>query len=779
MDKFPSTDKPINHDDARIFIALSEANRLQEAVINTSDLPVLSLSLRGIVTGFNKAAENLLGYTAAEVIGTMTLDRLCDAAEIAHRKEELQRNHSITVTSDTEAFFAVVRKTQSPERRECTCIRSDGGRVPVLLSLAPLQNEGGQIIGFSAVLTDITDQKRNEERLRRSESQLQALVSSIDDIVFELDEEGRHISIWVQDDSYLFLPREKILGKTLTEMFGEPFARPFNEGFRQVLNHGGVFNREYRTTQPGDERWFNARYGLIYEDGKPTRRVSVCIQDITVRKKAELLLRQSEEKFRLMAENVPGVIYLCHNDELYSMIYLSERVETITGYKADEFISGRVSFTELFHPEDSAYVRTTIDNALAKRTSFVMAYRLRNRAGHYIWVEEVGTGVYNGDELTMLEGFICDITLRKTAEEELKRVADENHRVFTHSLNLNAIANFDGYFVKLNPAWTTTLGWSLEELQRNKFITFVHPDDIEKTEEVFRNILQGEDGTTGILENRYRDIHGGYRWLLWSSSQDQNQKLIYASAIDITDRKKYEEQLLLSKKSLEATALELEEQNRRLDEFAHIISHNLRSPIGNIKALIGLLNENSPISEYQLIFEKLKNVSSNLSETMNELMETLKVKKSTEIERTEIRFKEILDKVIQSLEGEMIQCEATVTFDFNDAPKIVYHKPYLESIFQNLLTNAIKYRSPHRDPRIHIITRQSPNGIELRVQDNGLGIDLVQFGDKLFGLHKTFHENKEARGVGLFLTKTQIEALGGKIHAESEVDRGTTFIVCF
>jgi len=779
MDNFSSPDKSINHDDARIFIALSEANRLQEAVINTSDLPVLSLSLRGIVTGFNKAAENLLGYTADEVIGTMTFDRFCDSAEIAHRIEELQRNHNITVTSTTEAFFAVVRKTQSPERRECTCIRNDGGRVPVLLSLAPLQNEGGHIIGFSAVLTDISYQKQNEERLRKSESQLQALVSSIDDLVFELDEEGRHVSIWVNDDSNLFLPREKMLGKTLSEMFGEPFAKPFNEGFRQVLEHGGVFNREFRTLVPNDERWFNARYGLIYEEGKPTRRVSVCVQDITVRKKAELLLRQSEEKFRLMAENVPGIMYLCRNDEMYTMIYLSERVETITGYTADDFISGRISFTELFHPDDSAFIRTTVDNAVAERTSFLMAYRLRNRAGNYIWVEEVGTGVYNGDELMMLEGFISDITLRKAAEEELKRVADENHRVFTHSLNLNAIANFDGYFIKLNPAWTTTLGWSLEELQRNKFISFVHPDDVEKTEEVFRKILQGADGATGILENRYRDVNGGYRWLLWSSSQDQNQKLVYASAIDITDRKKYEEELLLSKKSLEATALELEEQNRRLDEFAHIISHNLRSPIGNIRALIGLLNESSPINEYQLIFEKLKNVSSNLSETMNELMETLKVKKSTEIERTEIRFKEILDKVIQSLEGEMIQCEATVTFDFNDAPKIVYHKPYLESIFQNLLTNAIKYRSPRRDPKIHITTQLSMDCIELRVQDNGLGIDLARVGDKLFGLHKTFHENKEARGVGLFLTKTQIEALGGKIHAESEVDRGTTFIVRF
>lgn len=779
MDNFPSHDKSFNQDDTSIFKALNEAYRLQEAIINTSEFAILSLSPEGTVVGFNKAAENLLGYTALEVIGRVTIDHFHDATEIAQRTQELCHHHAMHIAAGAETFIASARQTGTAERRAWTCTRKDGSRVPVQLSISPLQNKAGHVIGFSGILTDITEQKRNEARLHASEQQLQALVSSIDDIVFELDEEGRHINIWVKDDDQLFLPRHKIHGKTLTELFGEPFARPFNEGFKHVLSTGEVFNHEFRTLHPNDGRWFNARYALIYENGKPTRRVSVCLQDITVRKKVELSLRESEEKFRLMAENVPGIIYLCRNDETHSMLYLNGRIEALTGYRAEDFLLGAINFSKLFHPEDAGYVRATIDQALATHTSFLITYRLRNRAGDYLWVEEAGTGVYNGDELILLEGFISDITSRKIAEEELKRVADENYRVFNYSLNLNVIASFDGYFIKLNPAWTYTLGWSLEDLKQKEFFEFVHPDDIEKTQKVFEQILRGEEGGTGILENRYRDINGGYRWLLWSSSSDMNQRLIYASAIDITDRKKYEEELLLSKKNLELAALELEEQNRRLDEFAHIISHNLRSPIGNIKALIGLLNDGSPLHEYQLIFEKLKNVSSNLGETMNELMETLKVKKSSEIERTEIRFKEILDKVIQSLEGEMIQCEATVTFDFNDAPKIFYHKPYLESIFQNLLTNAIKYRSPDREPKIHLRSQQTAHGIELRVQDNGLGIDLERFGDKLFGLHKTFHENKEARGVGLFLTKTQVEALGGGIHAESSVGQGTTFVIHF
>jgi PAS domain S-box-containing protein len=250
-------------------------------------------------------------------------------------------------------------------------------------------------------------------------------------------------------------------------------------------------------------------------------------------------------------------------------------------------------------------------------------------------------------------------------------------------------------------------------------------------------------------------------------------------ALDITEQKKSEDELIRSKQNLEALAVNLQEQNRQLDEFAHIISHNLRSPIGNIKALIGLLDSNSSLADYQQIFEKLKNVSNNLGETMNELMETIKVKKEAGVQRTEIRFKEIFDKVVQSLEGDLIQCEAQLTFDFTQAPTIHHSKPYLESIFQNLLSNAIKYRSPERKPLIHASTYTGNDKIGLQISDNGQGIDMIRFGDKLFGLHKTFHEHKDAKGVGLFLVKTQVEALGGSIHATSEPGIGTTFRVTF
>ncbi|MEP6735402.1 MAG: PAS domain-containing sensor histidine kinase [Chryseolinea sp.] len=264
---------------------------------------------------------------------------------------------------------------------------------------------------------------------------------------------------------------------------------------------------------------------------------------------------------------------------------------------------------------------------------------------------------------------------------------------------------------------------------------------------------------------------------LWD---DRDQLIGFAAiAMDITERKKADEELLRSKQYLESLTLNLQEQNKHLDEFAHVISHNLRSPVANIKGLISLLDAKSTLTDYQQIFEKLQKVASNLSETMDELMETIKVKKEVNLERSEVRFKEMFDKVVQSLEGDLIHCEAQITFDFSEAPILYYSKAYLESILQNLLSNAVKYRAYDRKPHIHASTSIERDAIVLRVQDNGQGIDMARHGNKLFGLHKTFHEHKDAKGVGLFLVKNQVEALGGTITAESEPGVGTTFIVIF
>lgn len=516
---------------------------------------------------------------------------------------------------------------------------------------------------------------------------------------------------------------------------------------------------------------------FLLEQENPLAGFGGIITDLTIQHRLKQEIEGSEQKFTLLAENITGAIYLCLNDAPFSVIYLNDHIQKITGYRKEDFYSGKITFSALFHPDDREMIVGTINQALAARTSFHLQYRMLHASGDWRWVDETGVGVFEGDELMMLEGFLYDITQQKQAEEKLKKIAEENLRFFNNPVNLNAVVDFNGYLQRISPSWTKMLGWTDEELKSRPVMDFVHPEDVESTRESLRYIAKAKK--VHIFENRFVCKDGMHRWLLWGSASDPETKMIYASAVDISARKKSEETILDSKSNLESLTLQLREQNRKLDEFAHIISHNLRAPVNNIQALINLLDSNSDISDYKLIFDKLKNVSKNLGETMNELMDTLKVKTQSEVDLTEIRFKEVLDKVVQSLEGELIVAEASVTFDFNEASSIHYSKPYLESIFQNLLTNAIKYRSTERKPTIHFKTFVRENHLELEVTDNGQGIDMERFGDKIFGMHKTFHDHKEARGVGLFLIKTQIEAMGGSISVTSAVDKGTTFKIRF
>ena len=224
---------------------------------------------------------------------------------------------------------------------------------------------------------------------------------------------------------------------------------------------------------------------------------------------------------------------------------------------------------------------------------------------------------------------------------------------------------------------------------------------------------------------------------------------------------------------------ELSIQNNQMNDFASITSHNLRSPAANITSLISIIDDNSVIDDYKMIFEMLKKVSINLNETLNSLLEILHIKKNKAIEKELLLFEQILVKTMESLQGEILISQAVIESDFSEVPEVLYPKIYLESIFHNLISNALKYRSPDRVPHIIVKTMIHDNIVQLQVKDNGLGIDLTKHANKIFGMHQVFHRHPDAKGIGLFITKAQIESLQGKISVKSEVGTGTTFTVNF
>ncbi len=238
-------------------------------------------------------------------------------------------------------------------------------------------------------------------------------------------------------------------------------------------------------------------------------------------------------------------------------------------------------------------------------------------------------------------------------------------------------------------------------------------------------------------------------------------------------------ELLQSKEDFESLANKLQMQNKQLIEFALITSHNLRAPTSNLFSLLHLYKKSDTVEEQEELIERFEKVINHLSDTLNDLMAAIRIKeegcKQTEVINVEI----VTIKTIEILSGQIIETGASINYNFSAVSEILYNKNYMESIILNLLHNAIKYRSPDRKPVIQIHSEVEDGKFVLYVVDNGLGIDLVRHGAKLFGLRKVFHRNKDAKGIGLFITKTQVEAMGGKISCKSEVGKGSVFIVNF
>ena len=222
---------------------------------------------------------------------------------------------------------------------------------------------------------------------------------------------------------------------------------------------------------------------------------------------------------------------------------------------------------------------------------------------------------------------------------------------------------------------------------------------------------------------------------------------------------------------------QLEKQKKQLEEFTQIVAHNMRAPLSNLLLLSDMVKESEDTDEKLMYLDKQKPVIDFLHQTFDELVDAIHVQTDFSIAREYIDLEACAKRVAELLHGDIVNSRAEISYDFTEARTAHFPGKYMDSIMFNLLSNALKYRSPERDPKIAVRGFKQGRWTYLKVADNGLGIDLHKHGNKVFMLHKTFHQHPEAKGFGLFITKTQVEAMGGSISVESEPGQGSTFTV--
>lgn len=343
------------------------------------------------------------------------------------------------------------------------------------------------------------------------------------------------------------------------------------------------------------------------------------------------------------------------------------------------------------------------------------------------------------------------------------------------AIGMARVNSITGSFLETNLRFQQLFGYTPAEIKDLNIVEVTHPDDIQEDLDKMKLLRKGVVREFS-MQKRIRRKDGKLRWVnltvspLWEEGETPSTHIGIIE--DIHDKKTAETHL---KESYEMVM----EQNKRLLNFSYIVSHNLRSHSSNIESILNLFEETNDPEERENYMLMLGKVSAALNQTLYDLNEVVSIQTNLDLTVQNLKVKDYLDETLGLLKVEIEKRKAKIYTNVPEEMVVKFNAAYLESVLLNLITNSLRYYSPNRDPEIYIIGSKVGGKWVLEVKDNGIGIDLERNRDKLFGLYKTFSNRPNSRGVGLFITKNQIDAMDGRIEVESKVDSGTTFKVYF
>ncbi len=726
------------------------------------------LSPNGIIYDVNQTALDFIGLKKDEVIGKYLWDTPWwpETNSLIEKVKE-----------------SVIHASLGQELSYETEIKDKEGRSnTILFSIKPIYDEKGAI-------AYLIPEGRPIQEIIETRNRYKSVI------------EGTNVGTWewnVQTGETVFNERwAEILGYTLAEI------SPTNIDTWSRLCHPEDLLNAYKVLQvcfnkktayyeaevrmlhkEGHWVWIHDK-GKVFEwtkEGLPLKMYGTH-QDITDRKLHEQELNYSNNLLNALYELSPIGIALT-DYETGRFIDVNPKLVEPTGYTKEELLS--LTYWDLtpeeFYPEEHSLIKmmTTKD----RYGPYEKLYRRKDGSTYPVLLR--GMVIKDLNNRKLLWSIIQDISQEKEAEARLHEALNRIEAILDASTQVAIIAtDKNGIITLFNSGAEHLLGavaedmvgvTPLESLHLREEILLIeaeiNPDtepDIRGFEALIYPARGGQPYTREWTYVRNDGIHVPVLLSITSIKQEGEIIGYLGVATDITVLKKAESEI--------RTLLSLtKDQNERLKNFAHIVSHNLRSHSGGISGLLELLLSEQPDWAEHEYMQLLKQGVDNLMQTILDLTEMVKVNLNTE-SRVAIDLSKVIQKNIDSLVQQVrnsgIQIEnripATVT---------IFGVPaYVDSIVLNFITNAIKYRSPERTPFLIIESEQKENFLILRFKDNGLGIDLQKHGEKLFGMYKTFHQHPDSRGVGLFITRNQVESMGGKIEVASTIGNGSTFSV--
>jgi PAS domain S-box-containing protein len=488
-------------------------------------------------------------------------------------------------------------------------------------------------------------------------------------------------------------------------------------------------------------------------------------------------IKDSNERYDIVAKATSDTIWdwKIQEDEFV----WNKGIHGIFGYKKEDVGTTSSWWFDRIHPEDSLKMSVKLYSFLEQKTErWQDEYRFKCADGSYKYVFDRGFLVKDKDgKAIRMIGAIQDVTKQKEEEQRLKLL----ETVITQTKEAVVITDTDTSnnpipnIIFVNPAFTKMTGYKAHEVIGKSPIMFSGAkSDMAELERLSTSIKNNKEC---FIETISYKKNGEEYWVNFSMIPVTNKEGEHSHWIsiqrDVTKEK-------IQQREREQLIRELTQNNKDLKQFSYITSHNFRAPLSNLTGLLHLL-EDVPIEneELQEILNGFKRSTHLLNETIEDLVKVVIIKDNPSILKEDISIKEIFENVFFQLNNQINLYKPTIKFDIDENVTIHINKAYMESIILNLMSNALKYRSLDKPPKISIKATEKENFVNLIIKDNGIGIDLNKNGDKIFGLYQRFHNYPDSKGLGLYLVKSQIEAMGGTIEVESQVGKGTQFTLTF
>jgi len=424
--------------------------------------------------------------------------------------------------------------------------------------------------------------------------------------------------------------------------------------------------------------------------------------------------------------------------------------------------------------------RTAINHALKKAIKdglpFDLKVQLLTHVGKIKWVRTAGYVIKEDGKIIGLYGSIQDIDTDRAMEIRLNSLT-ERIKIATKAANIG-VFELD---LQTNELYWDDQMYELYGILKENFTghydaweNSLHPKDKERVKKELEVAIKDSSGfqtTYRIVKTSGVDAYIDAKAVVIEDDNGNPKKIIGVNS-DITLK-------TILEKQLSELYLKQEQQNKFLRNFAHTMTHNLRSNSGNLSMIIALLQNEKNEDKRAMFIEMLEQSTDRLEDTIKQLNETVSIKFGEKQTTEKVNIKDAIDNATQNINALIDAKKAEINIAV--APDLMLHgyRSYFESIFQNFLTNSLKYARKEVAPKVAIKAKTNEEVVTIKISDNGMGIDLEKHGYNIFEMYKTFHGNKDAKGIGLFLTKEQIEAMGGTIKLESTPGKGTTFFLTF